>query len=107
MNISFSMTTKQVEESFATGDVQKDVTRRNGWRKLKVGQILQACRRCRAVMEQKLGRKLIPSETVHHRNGNKTDDRPSNLELWISVHPKGQRVSDLVKFARAILRRYA
>lgn len=49
MNISFSMTTAQVEQSFATGDVQKDVTRRNGWRKLKPGQILNACEKCQGI----------------------------------------------------------
>lgn len=63
-------------------------------------------RRCRLVMEEMIGRKLLPEETVHHRNGLKHDDRPENLELWASRHPKGQRVSDLIDFAHEILDLY-
>lgn len=60
----------------------------------------------RRVMEQHLGRKLFPKETVHHKNGVQNDNRLSNLELWASQHPRGQRVEDLVEFARFILRTY-
>lgn len=59
-----------------------------------------------AVMYELLGRPLRKEETVHHRNGIRSDNRPENLELWASRHPKGQRVEDLVAFAREILSTY-
>ena len=61
----------------------------------------------RHVMEQKLGRRLLPTETVHHVNGDRQDNRIENLELWSSFQPTGQRVLDKVAWAREIIHLYA
>jgi hypothetical protein len=61
----------------------------------------------RWIMEQHLGRKLLPEETVHHKNGVRDDNRISNLELWSSRHPYGQRVEDKVEWAIELLALYA
>jgi hypothetical protein len=59
------------------------------------------------VMSEMLGRPLYPDEQVHHRNGQRDDNDPLNLELWSTLRqPAGQRVEDLVLWALTILRRY-
>jgi hypothetical protein len=60
----------------------------------------------RAAMELAIGRPLHANETVHHKNGDRADNRIANLELWAKSQPSGQRVQDLLAWARELIATY-
>lgn len=59
------------------------------------------------VMSEKLGRPLKDGESVHHKNGVRSDNRDDNLELRRHYHPPGQTPTDITVYAIELLTDYS
>ena len=58
------------------------------------------------VMSKHLNRPILKTESIHHKNGNRKDNRLENLELWNKAQPFGQRIEDKIFYAWEIINTY-
>jgi len=92
----------------------------DGYRRLSRGANASSVYEHRVFIEELIGRPLLPNENVHHRNGNRSDNRTDgpprlmpdgkfrtgNLELWSTAQPAGQEIGPKLDWAREMLALY-
>lgn len=108
--------TEPVADKAPSGEGYIDAS--SGYRYITVNGKQQ--REHRVMMAELVGRALLGTETVHHVNGNRAENRTGgplemdergrlrsgNLELWSSAQPAGQEIGPKLAWAREMLALY-
>lgn len=81
------------------------INKKHGYKEFRHGK-LRGVREHRYVYEQYYGITLTPNQNIHHINGDRSDNRIENLELWDTSQPSGQRVEDKIIFYKKLVEQY-
>jgi len=81
------------------------ISKKNGYKEFRYGK-LRGVKEHRYIYEQYYGITLTPNQNIHHINGDRSDNRIENLELWDTTQPSGQRVEDKIIFYKKLVEQY-